>query len=145
MVYKKKAGGLLGLQAELADTSGVPTRSRHYRRNCILRKLQNKKRHWIWLEQRLIFLLNFQFWTLDSSLFQSLEVYSMTFLAHTHSPSFHSFTLPFSSFACLLMTTCLTFCSSGLSKDLRTLLINWPTESIAANGQKSALNNKDFL
>ena len=49
-VYKKKAGGLLGLQAELADTSGVPTRSRHYRRNCILRKLQNTIRHWIWLE-----------------------------------------------------------------------------------------------
>ena len=89
-------------------------------------------------------MLNFQFWT-DTPLFQSLEVYSMTFLAHTHSPSFHSLTLPFSSFACLLITTCLTFCSSGPSKDLRTLLINWPTESIAANGQKSALNNKDFL
>ena len=86
-------------------------------------------------------MLNFQFWT-DSSLFQSLEVYSMTFLAHTHSPSFDSSTLPFSSFACLLMKT---FCSSGPSKDLRTLLFNWPTESIAANGQKSALNNKDFL
>ena len=144
MVYKKKARGLLGLQAELADTSGVPTRSRHYRRNCILRKLQDKKGIEYDRKYRLIFMLNFQFWT-DTPLFQSLEVYSMTFLAHTHSPSFHSSTLPFSSFACLLITTCLTFCSSGLSKDLRTLLINWPTESIAANGQKSALNNKDFL
>jgi len=42
------------------------------------------------------------------------------------------------------MTTCLTFCSSGLSKDLRTLLINWPTESIAANGQKSSFEQQRF-
>ena len=77
-------------------------------------------------------MLNFQFWT-DTPLFQSLEVYSMTFLAHTHSPSFHSSTLPFSSFACLFaqnnMFDILFLWSFKRSSDSADQLADWVDSS----------------